>query len=45
VKRVVVDASLDRSCPLVTADRRLYNALTGGPFPASLVWVEEIAQA
>jgi len=35
--------AVDRSCPLVTADRKLYNALTGGPSPASLVWVEEIA--
>jgi predicted nucleic acid-binding protein len=33
----------DRSCPLVTADRKLYNALSGGSSPVPLLWVEEVA--
>jgi predicted nucleic acid-binding protein len=28
--------------PLVTADRRLYDALRRGPFAAELVWVEDV---
>ena len=28
-------------CPLVTADRRLYNALQGTKAAASLVWIED----
>lgn len=34
--------AVDRACPFVTADRRLYNALSGGTSPAPLVWVEDI---
>lgn len=30
-----------QGCRLVTADRRLYNALHGGPLARSLQWVEE----
>lgn len=29
------------SCPLVTADQRLYNALQGGPFAGDLIWVAD----
>ena len=35
--------AVDRACPFVTADRRLYNALASGTSPARLVWVEDIA--
>lgn len=35
--------AVDRSCPFVTADLKLYNALSGVTSPAPLVWVEEIA--
>ncbi len=35
--------AVDRACPFVTADRRLYNAFSGGAPPAPLVWVEDIA--
>jgi len=35
--------AVDRDCPLVTADRRLYNALAGGSSPAPLIWVAEIS--
>jgi predicted nucleic acid-binding protein len=34
--------ALGRRCRLVTADRRLYNALKGGPLTSTLVWVEEV---
>ena len=29
-------------CPLVTADRRLYNALSGGDLDEHVVWVEDL---
>ncbi len=29
-------------CPLVTADRKLYNALSGGDLDEYLVWVEDL---
>jgi predicted nucleic acid-binding protein len=29
-------------CPLVTADRRLYNSLQGGDLAERLMWVEEL---
>lgn len=32
----------DRGCPLVTADRKLYNALSNGRSRVPLLWVEEI---
>ncbi len=32
-----------RDCRLVTADRRLYNALTGGPLRKHLMWIEDVA--
>jgi predicted nucleic acid-binding protein len=32
----------DRACPLVTADRKLYNALSGGLSPVPLLWIEDI---
>lgn len=28
--------------PVITADRRLYNALSAGPFASLLLWIEEI---
>jgi predicted nucleic acid-binding protein len=31
-----------RSCPLVTADQKLWNALRGGPASASLIWVADL---
>ncbi len=27
---------------MITADRKFYNALTGGPYHQRLVWVEDI---
>jgi predicted nucleic acid-binding protein len=29
------------SCRVVTADRRLYNALQGGPYAGLILWVED----
>jgi predicted nucleic acid-binding protein len=29
------------SCQMVTADRRLYNALQGGPYAGLILWVED----
>jgi predicted nucleic acid-binding protein len=28
-------------CRLVTADRKLYNALQGGPFAGDMIWVAD----
>jgi len=35
--------AVSRRCRLVTADRRLYDALRRGPLAPSLLWVEEVA--
>jgi predicted nucleic acid-binding protein len=35
--------ALGKRCCLVTADRRLYNALKRGPLASTLVWVEDAA--
>ena len=35
--------AVSRRCRLVTADRRLYDALRRGPLTPSLLWVEEVA--
>ncbi len=35
--------ALGKRCRLVTADRRLYNALKRGPLASTLVWVEDVA--
>lgn len=32
-----------RRCPLVTADRRLYEALRRGPFSTILLWVADVS--
>lgn len=37
---VVLAVLLD--APVVTADRRLYNALADGPFAAYVAWVEDV---
>ncbi|MEP7008935.1 MAG: type II toxin-antitoxin system VapC family toxin [Acidobacteriota bacterium] len=34
--------AVDRDCALVTADGKLYNALSGGSSPVPLIWVAEI---
>ncbi|MFL6196412.1 MAG: type II toxin-antitoxin system VapC family toxin [Thermoanaerobaculia bacterium] len=34
--------ALKQSCPMVTADRRLYNALQGTPLAQHLLWVEDV---
>jgi predicted nucleic acid-binding protein len=34
--------AIDRGCPLVTADRRLYNAVGGASSRLPILWVEEI---
>ena len=39
---VYVALAVLRRCQLVTADRRLYDALRRGPFSASLLWVAEV---
>ena len=31
-----------RACPVVTADRKLFNSLKGDPHAPSLMWVEDI---
>ncbi len=31
-----------RQCPMVTADRRLHDALKSGPFSANLLWVGNV---
>lgn len=31
-----------RQCPMVTADRRLHDALKSGPFSANLLWVGDV---
>lgn len=33
--------ALREGCPLVTADRRFYEAMEGGPLGSSLRWVED----
>lgn len=35
--------AVDRGCALVTADGKLYNALSGGTSPVPLIWVAEIS--
>lgn len=35
--------AVERTCALVTADRKLYNALAGGRSPVPLLWVADIA--
>jgi predicted nucleic acid-binding protein len=35
-------AAHERRCPFVTADRRLYNALTPTPLAEQLLWVEDL---
>jgi predicted nucleic acid-binding protein len=32
-----------QDCPLVTADRKLFDAHQGGPFEESLLWVEDVS--
>jgi predicted nucleic acid-binding protein len=34
-------SALLENCRLVTADRKLYNALKEGPFSSNLLWVEQ----
>ena len=34
--------AIGKRCRLVTADRRLYNALKRGPLASTLVWVEDV---
>jgi len=36
--------AIRESCPLVTADRRFYDALKGGPFASHLLWVGDLQQ-
>ncbi|HSW44110.1 MAG TPA: type II toxin-antitoxin system VapC family toxin [Phycisphaerae bacterium] len=31
--------ALDRACPFITADRRLVNALAGGPLKSHVAWI------
>lgn len=33
----------ERKCPLVTADRRFYNALRGSPYASQVKWLEDVA--
>lgn len=37
-----VALAVQADCPLVTADRKLYNSLRGGDLAERLVWVEEL---
>jgi predicted nucleic acid-binding protein len=37
--------ALQENCPLVTADRRFYEALKGGPFARHLLWVGDLHEA
>ena len=38
---VYLTLALEQDCPLVTADRRFYNALQHGPFKRYVAWVED----
>lgn len=46
-KRSIYDCTylalaLRSGCPLVTADRRFYEALQSGPFGSRLLWIEDV---
>ncbi len=32
-----------QGCPLVTADRRFYNAMQGTPYASTMLWVEDVS--
>jgi predicted nucleic acid-binding protein len=38
-----VALAVSEQCPLVTADLRLYNALTGTPFQQHVAWIADLA--
>ncbi len=35
--------AISQHCRIVTADRRLYNSLKGGPLEPAILWVEDFA--
>ena len=34
--------AIREGCPLVTADRKLYNSLQSGPFASHILWIEQL---